>query len=264
MDFKPNLKRDVRWQSGWKDLAEAWVKVKVPGVTTVISEMIPDPEIEKWKQDVGEEVAQRITEAAQHRGTAMHMFIENWLIEMKKTGDPSAALRHTQTATPPVLETEEKVPEKKIHEGRNLFYKFLESDYAKNFTKLLGTETSIYSPKLFYRGKIDWLYEQNLYGLSLSDFKTMSKPIIPGSRKEEGYKHQLGAYALALDQMLQEKNPGTSQRINYASIIGIHTKSNMVQNIFLQGPELEEYKSKFETIAREYHIKHGQKFLLGE
>lgn len=264
MDFNPNLKRDVEWRKGWKDLAEAYVKIKVPGVTSVISDMIPDPAIEEWIKAVGKEAADKITQNAHWRGTAMHIFIENWLIEMQKSGDPTAALKYTQKASPPILITEEKVPDYKIKEGIKLFYNFIESDYATQYSKLIGTETSIYSPKLFYRGKVDWLFEQELYQLSVADFKTTNKPIEKGSRKEEGYKYQLGGYGLALDHMLLEKNPHTTQKVNYAAIIAVHTKSNLVQNIVLHGDELQEYKDKFETIIKGYHQKHGQQFLLNQ
>jgi len=262
MDFQPNINRDVEWRKGWHDLAEAYVKIKVPGVTSVIGDMIPDPGIEEWIKAVGKEAADKITQAAGWRGTAMHLFIENWLIEMKKSGDPSAALRFTQTESPPFLLKEEEVPQFKVDEGRKLFYNFIESEPASQYTKLIGTETSIYSPILFYRGKIDWLYEQQLYGLSVSDFKTTSKPIEPKSRKEEGYKHQIGAYALAVDHMMLKKDPTSTKKVNYASIIAVHTKSSLVQNIALFDDELQEYKDRFETIVRGYHNKHGQSFLL--
>ncbi len=261
MDFSPNLERDVRWQRGWRGLPEAYVKIKVAGVSSIINDMIPDPGIEQWRKDVGEEAADKIMIAAQQRGTAMHLFIENWLIEMKKSGDPSAALKHTQLTTPSTLAHDEKIPTYKIDEGRKLFYNFIESDVATQYSRLLGTETAVYSPYLFYRGKVDWLFEQSLYGLSVRDFKTSSKPIEAGSRKEEGCKYQLGAYALALDHMIT-KGKKEPRKVNYASIVSMHTKSYLVQDIVLYGDELQEYKDKFETICKEYHIKHGQGFLI--
>ena len=44
----------------------------------------------------------------------MHIFIENYLKEMKISGDPSKALRYTQTESPPILLGPEKVPQRKI------------------------------------------------------------------------------------------------------------------------------------------------------
>lgn len=261
MDFNPNLEKDIKWERGWKDLPQAYVKIKVPGVSSVINDMVPNPEIDKWIEEVGKEKADEITKNAHDRGTSMHCFIENFLTKMQEGLDPGAALRFTQEESPQIL-TAEKIPQHKINEGRDLFYDFYDSQYATDYEEILGTESKLYSPKLFYRGIMDWFYKKRLYGLSVSDFKTSSKPIEAGSRKEEGYKLQLGGYSLAMDHMIEEKNGPNSQRINFASIISIHTKSNLVQSIELHGEELQSYKDKFETIVKEYHIKHGQKFLI--
>lgn len=260
MDFKPDLK-NLKWIKGWMDMPEAYVRVKTPGVTSIISDMIPNPEIDEWIKAVGQETADKITKASHDRGTAMHCFIENFLIEMKNSGDPSAALKYSQKQSVIILE-DLKIPSYKIDEGRNLFYKFYESDYISDFSKLVGTEMNIYSPKFFYRGKIDWTFTKELWGLSIRDFKTSSKPISPGSRKEEGYKYQLGAYAGALEDMYRSQ--GNDISVGYASIVCVQTKSNIVQNIECFGDELNHYKERFSSIAKEWHIKNGQEFLFND
>jgi len=191
----------------------------------------------------------------------MHFFIENYLLEMKKSGDPSAAIKFTQTVTPgKLLEDDKTIPLKKIDEGRNLFYQFQESDYASDYESILGSELDIYSYKLFYRGKVDWTYIRKQSQLAVSDFKTSSKPIEKGSRKEEGYKYQLGAYGLGFDHMLEKD--GKDRKVEYASIISVHTKSNLVQSISLEGDELEHYKNEFAKIVKDWHIQNGQEFLV--
>jgi hypothetical protein len=65
--------RKVRWTTGWKDLPEAYYQIKTPGVTAVINEMIPDPEMEKWVLEVGQEKVDEILRNAGYRGTAMHL-----------------------------------------------------------------------------------------------------------------------------------------------------------------------------------------------
>ena len=72
--------RDVKWTTGWKGLPEAYVRIKTPGVTSVIGDMIPDPEMEEWIRKVGQEKVDQILTAAGHRGTAMHCFIEQFRI----------------------------------------------------------------------------------------------------------------------------------------------------------------------------------------
>jgi len=178
--------------------------------------------------------------AAHQRGASMHLFIETFLNEMKNSGDPSASLRKTQLETPPLLE-QEHIPEYKIKEGRNLFYKFYDSDYVSDYEKILGTEIKIYSPFLFYRGAIDWLITIRPWGIGVRDFKGSNNFIKKGSRKEEGYKYQLGGYAVALEDMYKKEKENI--KVNYASIINVQVNSNRVQNIECAGDELKEYNT---------------------
>jgi len=66
--------KNIKWIKGWKNLPEAWVKLKTPGVTSVINEMLPDPEYEEWIRKVGQAEVDRIMQNAAYRGTAMHFF----------------------------------------------------------------------------------------------------------------------------------------------------------------------------------------------
>ena len=50
--------------------------------------------------------------------------------------------------------------------------------------------------------------------------------------------------------------------IKRASILCINTKTDVLQEIKLQGKELQEYKEKFKTIVCEFHIKNNQKYLI--
>ena len=43
------------------------------------------------------------------------------------------------------------VPQYKIDEGRELFYKFYYSDFASNYSNPIGIELGIYSSTLFFR-----------------------------------------------------------------------------------------------------------------
>ena len=257
MDFKPDL-RNTKWMKGWRDMPEAYVRIKTPGVTTIINDMIPNPEIDEWIKAVGQEKADQITQASYDRGNSMHLFIEIYLQEMKKSGDPSAALKACQIGAPPLL-LKENISEYKIAEGRNLFYTFIESDYISDYKKLIGTESNIHSPYLFYRGKIDWLFTKEKWGVSVRDFKSGNKYIEPDSRKELGYKYQLGGYALALEHMYKKEKKDI--KVGYASIVNMQKSSQMAQNVECAGGELDEYKLKFSKIAKEWHINNGQGFL---
>lgn len=248
--------RKVRWLKGYRDLPTAYYPLKVPGVTTIIGDSIVDPEYLKFVEEVGEEKAKQITEAAWHRGTAMHAFIENFVKELAKTKDPSMALQHTQTVSPMLLE-QEGVPMEKIDKGRELFFNFYYSDYANSYTDLIGSELVLYSPLFFYRGKTDVFYNENGIGRVVTDYKTASKLIVKGSVKESIYKLQLGAYANAIEEMFAEKDV----KVAKASILAVQTKSAMIQEIVCQGDELQEQKEAFKTLCKEWHIKNNQGFL---
>lgn len=184
-------------------------------------------------------------------------FLENFITNYAKSKDISEALRFTQEESPKALLLE-NIPNDKIEEGRNYFYKFYYSDYSNIYENLLAIEMGIYSPILFYRGKLDVLYNHKLFGLSLTDFKSSNGRIKKGSVKELKYKYQLGGYALALDQMYKEKNIN----INRATILCIDKNSEILQEIECIGKELNEYKQKFKDLVIEYHKKMDQVYLI--
>lgn len=153
---------------------------------------------------------------------------------------------------------EEFIPEDKIEEGRNLFYKFYYSEYSNRFSNMLALELPIYSASLFYRGKLDVLYNDNILGLSLTDLKSSNGKIKKGSTKELKYKLQLGAYSNCISEMYKQKNI----RCNTASILCVDKQSDVLQEIMLSGTELIEYENKFIELVKEYHIKNNQQYLL--
>ena len=249
--------RSVKWTTGWKGLPEAYVRIKTPGVTSILGDMIPDPEMEAWIAKVGQEEVDRILTSAGHRGTAMHCFIEQFINTFSKTKDVSEGLKTTQTSSPGILR-KEGVPQDKIDIGRELFYKFYYSDFPTNYTNPIGLELPIYSATLFYRGIVDIFYQDKIFGPSVTDFKTSNGYIKKGSVKELKYKYQLGGYAGALDEMYKEKK----LNIKRASILCVNTKTESLQEVVCEGKELEEYKEKFKTICKEWHIKHNQSYLI--
>ncbi len=255
MDIKFDS-NDIKWFKGYKNLPQAYLKIKTPSVTGIINDMVPDPGLEEWIKEVGKEKAEKIMKAAGHRGTAMHVFIEEFLKVYKISRDPSKALKHTQKNAVLLLE-EQKIPKDKIDIGRDLFYNFYSSEHIDAFLNLLGIELPVYSPFLYFRGLADIVYKRKGYGLASSDFKTSSTFIERGSIKEKKYKLQLGAYGLALDHMFKDKGIKT----NYSSIISMHTKSSMIQLIECEGQDLEENKKEFKTLVKEWHKNNNQEFL---
>jgi len=258
MGFEFNIE-NIKWQKGSHGLPEAVLKIKIPSVTSVIGEMIPDPEWDAFVAQVGQEKADEIMRLAGYRGSAMHIFIENFVKTYKASTDVSEALRVTQETSPEILR-KDGIPDNKIDEGRKLFYKFYYSDYPNQYSNMIATEMGIYSPSLFYRGKLDILYKDKTFGLSLTDFKSSNGKIKKGSIKEIKYKHQLGGYANCIDEMYKEKGVV----INRATILCIDKKDDILQETELVGKELQEYKEKFRSLVKEYHAKYNQEYLINE
>jgi len=248
-------KEKIRWLKDFYGNPSAYYPLKIPGVTAIL-DLIPDPDLEKFIKDVGEEKAKQIMEDAANRGKSMHLFIENFIIEFAKSKDPSSALQHTLTISPKTLATD-KIPMDKIDKGREMFLNFYYSEYANSYYNLIGTELALYSPLLFYRGKADVFYNENGIGRVVTDFKTSSKLIKKGSIKELKYKRQLGAYALGLEHMLSKQDV----KINKASLLVIQTKSTIIQEIVCCREELEQQKNEFEKLVKEWHYKNNQGFL---
>lgn len=256
MAFKFDI-NNIKWQKGIYGLPEAVLKIKVPSVTGIINDMIPDPSWDAFVASIGQEEADKILMKAGQRGTATHTFVENFIGCYSKTKDVSEALKYTQIESPKALR-KENIPDDKIEDGRNFFYKFYYSEHSNRYSNLLALELGIYSPTLFYRGKLDILYNDPLYGISLTDIKSSNGRIAKNSAKEIKYFYQLGAYAQALEEMYKEKN----LKINYASVLCIDKQLDVLQEIELSGTNLTEYKEKFKTLVNEYHIKYNQEYLI--
>jgi hypothetical protein len=256
MGFKFDL-NNIKWIKGSHGLPEAVLKINIPSVTAVIGEMIPDPEWDEFVASVGKAKADEIMTLAGNRGSATHAFIESFISIYSKTKDVSEALKVTQEESPKSLKAE-NIPDNKIEEGRNLFYKFYYSDYSTQFANLLAIEMGLYSPSLFYRGKLDILYNDKLFGISITDLKSSNGRIKKGSVKELKYFLQLGAYTQCIEEMYKEKG----LVIKRASILCIDKQSDILQEIELSGISLNEYKEKFKTLIKEYHIKNNQEYLI--
>ena len=249
-------KENIKWIRDEKSLPACYYKIKVPSVSQILS-ILPDPEWDEFIAKVGKDKADQIMTAAGNKGSAMHMFIENFITKYNQTKDISEALKYTQEESPKILTTD-NIPKDKIEDGRNLFYKFYYSDYPNRYSDMLAIEFGIYSPTLFYRGKLDILYRDKLFGPAITDFKSINGKLKQGSIKEIKFFYQLGGYANAVDEMYKEKG----LIINKASILCIDKQSDMLHEIELSGEKLQEYKEKFKTLVHEYHRKNNQEYLI--
>ena len=142
-----------------------------PSITTVLS-LQDKPGLKKWREDVGEKEAKRISQDSMRIGTAVHQmaefYLSNYIIKLKNE-------------------------DKKIVDTFNRL-RFL----LGNINNIVGNEIALYSDLLRVAGTADCIAEYN--GVpSVIDFKTSRKP-----KKEvwiDDYYMQTFAYKLMFEEM---------------------------------------------------------------
>ena len=142
-----------------------------PSITSILA-LQDKPGLKKWREDVGEKEAKRISKESMRIGTAVHQmaefYLSNYIIKLKNE-------------------------EKKIVDTFNRL-RFL----LGNINNIVGNEIALYSDLLRVAGTADCIAEYN--GVpSIIDFKTSRKP-----KKEEwidDYYMQTFAYKLMFEEM---------------------------------------------------------------
>jgi len=142
-----------------------------PSITTILS-LQEKPGIDKWKLQVGEKEAKRISKESMRIGTAVHQmaefYLSNYIIKLKDE-------------------------DKKIVDTFNRL-RFL----LGNINNIVGVEIPLFSDLLRVAGTTDCIAEYN-GKLSVIDFKTSRRP-----KKEEwidDYYMQTFAYKLMFEEM---------------------------------------------------------------
>ena len=153
---------------------------KLPSVTTILGKTQSAEKAEglaKWRARVGEVEAQRITDQAAIRGTAMHNILEHHILGKNK-------LDLTD-----VGQQAHKMADVVIDKG------------LSHLDEIWGSEVALYYPEL-YAGATD-LVGVYKNAESIIDFKQTNKP----KRREwiDDYFLQLGAYAMAHNYVYKTK-----------------------------------------------------------
>ena len=147
---------------------------RVPSVTTILDKTKPPEKVKalmEWKKRVGHDKAQQITTEAANRGTRMHKYLEDYVVQGTISSPGSNPYSHQS----------HKMALTVIDQG------------LINVNEIWGVEVSLYYPEL-YAGTTDGL-GLHLNEESILDYKQSNKP-----KKEEyieDYYLQLTAYALA-------------------------------------------------------------------
>ena len=185
-----------------------------PSITTVLS-LQDKPGIDKWKLNVGEKEAKRISKESMRIGTAVHQmaefYLSNYIIKLKDE-------------------------DKKIVDTFNRL-RFL----LGNINNIVGNEIALYSDLLRVAGTADCIAEYN--GVpSVIDFKTSRKP-----KKEEwidDYYMQTFAYKLMFEEM-------TGIEIQQIVILVACVESFDVQVFKKPAKDADEWLEKLVKIMKE-------------
>lgn len=196
-------------------------------VTTILS-TLPHPELDAWRERLGDEEADRITEEAAVIGSAMHDMLESYV-------------RDTSRET---LDT----PEEKMAEE---MFRCLKLRGLRRLSEIWGVEVCLYCNNLF-AGRTDLI---GVYGgkRSIIDYKTSI-----WRKKEkyiENYKHQIAAYAIAHEELF---GAGENEIEQGVILVGIrpHVEYNLpakIQVEIMDKEELKHYKLSWMDIVEDFY-----------
>ena len=191
---------------------------KIPSVTTILSATQSEEKkasLDKWRQRVGYQEAQRITNQAATRGTEMHYVLENYIdgvgyLNLSPEGAEARLMAH---------------------------------EIVNNLGKLkivYGNEVSLAYDEL-------WAGATDVVGLyddqpTIIDFKQSNKP----KREEyvEDYYYQIAAYSLAHKKQYGPITQG---------LICVCTKDKLYQEFKMNESKLNEYEEKWLERVHNYH-----------
>jgi hypothetical protein len=214
--------------------------ILMPSVTTILGQL-DSQRLINLEKEIGKEALAEIGQKAMRRGTAMHLFLENYLICLQKDSNHDKSLLYTQKKTPTDLRNE-GLAEESINMGRNLFYNYVHEGYLERIKRVLLTEKFVWSLKNRFAGTLDFGFLSMLNQIVISDFKSAN-----GIKDEETihkYYLQLAAYIIAFEEIY-------NKRVSHAELW--ISNPHGIQERILEGTELEEMKAEFIELSNQYH-----------
>ena len=197
---------------------------RLPSVTTILGKTKDQTFLKDWIKSKGAKEAERIKNLSSNRGTAMHKFLEHYII-----GSGYDDLTE--------LGQKAKTMAEKIIDGG-----------LTPVEEWYGSEVTLYYPGL-YAGSTDLVCLHNGKE-TVVDFKQANRP-----KKEEwidDYKMQIAAYAMAHDYV-HESNIEQG-------VIMVCTPDLYYQEFIISGSDLRQWKYKFlKRLDMYYELKHDEK-----
>jgi len=191
---------------------------KIPSVTTILSATQSEEKkasLDRWRERVGYQEAQRITQQASTRGTEMHYVLENYIdgkgyLNLSPEGAQARLMAHE------IVQNLEKL---KVVWGNEVSLAY--DDRWAGATDVVG------------------LYDDQP---TIIDFKQSNKP----KREEyvEDYYYQIAAYSLAHKKQYGPITQG---------LICICTKDKLYQEFKMNESKLSEYEDKWLERVEKYH-----------
>ena len=195
---------------------------KLPSVTTILSATESEEKkasLEKWKNKVGRKEADLISRQSLSRGSAMHDFLEKFILNQLNLDLLGGNSLEKQMAD-----------------------QIIENGLRNDLSEVYGVEATLYYPGR-YAGSAD-LLGVYMGKETILDFKTGNKP-----RRDEWndeYYLQLGAYSLAHDKVY-----GTNIK---QGVILLCTKDLMFQRFIVDSERLKDCQKRFLEKVEQYYI----------
>ena len=211
----------------------------LPSVTSILS-LKSSAYLANLEEKIGKEELHEIAHRAALRGTAMHVFLENYLICLQKKGDKNSCLLYTQRKSTDLLLNE--IEKERVSAGRSLFYNVYHSGIFDKIKKVLFTEQFLYSKQYLFAGTGDFAFLDVQNSIVMTDFKSASshrpKDIV------DKHKCQVAAYSIAFEELY--KKP-----VNRGEIWISHNDGLQIEEV--SGEELAEKKKEFLQLCETYH-----------
>ena len=198
--------------------------MRLPSVTTILAKTKDQSYINRWKNKVGHEEAERIKNLSSKRGTAMHKFLEKYI---QGYGYQDLTTIGRQAAP--------------------MAQKIIEIGLAP-ISEYYGSEITVHYTGL-YAGSTDLVCLHNDME-TIMDFKQSNRP----KQEEwiEDYKLQIAAYAMAHDYIY-----GSSIR---QGVILVCTPDLYLQEFRFQDNEMRKWRHKWlARLSQYYELIHDEK-----
>jgi len=219
--------------------------LKLPSVTSIIGALSDKSGIEKWRKDVGEEAADRISKFAANRGTFLHLLCENYLRKRYEEGrgDTKAVMRETfnETMADPDIMLMDRMM---LIAGKTLFMNMYREGIFNSIKSVVIQEVGLWSIISNAAGRVDLIARDHDDNLITIDFKSSTSP-----KKEEyidGYYLQISAYSFMYYERFGE--------MPLKGKVWISNEQNEVIQVFeLSFNEMKSYYKRFVDMSTEYH-----------